>query len=70
MSGTKTSLNNIQELLDLEAEYSNSGLVKEKEKVQTLIRLQRGPAPECLGFDDCEVTTLIRCPWRMDCGQS
>lgn len=61
----------IQELLNEEAQLSNTGQGKSEErmKLHTLIRLKRGSEqPVCFGEDDCSSSMLSRCPWRMDCG--
>jgi hypothetical protein len=64
-------LHNLQDLLDQEAELSNTGKgdSEERQKILTIIRLKReAPQPECFGDDDCGWKTLAQCPWRMDCG--
>ena len=63
---------NIQDLLDREAQLSNAGKGDSKDRMQihTLIRLKRvQPAPVCFGEDDCSTNMLMRCPWRIDCGE-
>ena len=59
----------IQKLLDEEARLSNAGLSDkpEMQKILEEIRLLRGPAPRCLGEDDCSSMCLSTCTWRMDC---
>ena len=63
--------NNLQSLLDLEAQLSNTGHSnsEERKKIHTMIRLKRQqPAPVCFGDDDCGIGILMHCPWRIDCG--
>ena len=62
----------IQDLLDKEAELSNRGLAKHEFRVIILeeIKARRGnEAPVCWGEDDCSTMILVRCPWRIDCGE-
>ena len=63
----------LQDLLDQEAALSNSGLgdSEERKQLHTVIRLKRSSMPEpwCFGEDDCSTNMLMRCPWRMDCGE-
>jgi hypothetical protein len=55
----------IQELLDLEANLDNT-----RRNIHRLIKDQRGPnPPACWGQDDCSAMILMRCPWRVDCGE-
>ena len=71
MNGTRTCLHNLQDLLDQEAKLSNEGKgdSEERQKLLTIIRLKReAPPPVCFGEDDCGISMLTRCPWRMDCG--
>ncbi len=62
----------IQDLLDEEAELSNTGRSdsEERMKIHTLIRLRRDETsrPFCFGEDDCSTRILSMCPWRIDCG--
>ena len=61
----------IQELLDQEAKLSNEGHGKSEFRIVILeeIKVRRGTdAPHCWGEDDCSTLTLIKCPWRIDCG--
>ena len=61
----------LQTLLDEEAMLANTGQgdSEERMKIHTLIRLKRlSPVPSCFGHDDCSISMLSRCPWRMDCG--
>ena len=61
----------LQDLLDREAALSNLGQADSEERQQllTIIRLKhQAPPPVCFGDDDCSITLLTRCPWRMDCG--
>ena len=61
----------IQELLDQEARVSNEGHGKSEFRMIILeeIKARRGTeAPICWGEDDCSTMTLVRCPWRIDCG--
>lgn len=60
----------LQDLLNQEAKLSNAGKgdSDERQKILTVIRLKRGPAPWCFGEDDCSTNMLSTCPWRMDCG--
>lgn len=63
----------LQDLLDREARLSNIGLgnTDERQELITMIRLKRDDAhrPDCFGLDDCSTMMLLRCPWRMDCGE-
>ena len=63
---------NIQELLDKEAELANNGKGEstERAEVHALIKTVRDEAmrPICFGQDDCSTYFLMRCPWRIDCG--
>ena len=63
-------MSRIQELLDKEAELSNRGQNNDfRWIIHAEIKQLRGnDAPECWGEDDCSTNTLIRCPWRIDCG--
>lgn len=61
-----------QELLNEEAQLSNTGRgdSEERMKLHTLIRLKRGSEqPVCFGEDDCSTNMLSMCPWRIDCGE-
>lgn len=61
----------LQDLLNHEAYLSNNGQgnSEERKAIHTIIRLKReGPAPFCLGHDDCSTLALSCCSWRMDCG--
>ena len=60
----------LQDWLNREAQlsYVGDGKSEERMKIHTLIRMQRGPAPFCLGDDDCSTLALSCCSWRMDCG--
>jgi hypothetical protein len=62
----------LQDLLDEEAELSNTGQgdSEQRQHLLTIIRLKRSefPQPHCFGEDDCSTLVLSRCPWRMDCG--
>ena len=61
----------IQELLDQEARLSNEGHGKSEFRIVILeeIKARRGTeSPHCRGEDDCSTLTLIKCPWRIDCG--
>lgn len=63
----------IQELLDQEARISNEGHGKSEFRMIILeeIKARRGnDAPSCWGEDDCSTMTLVRCPWRIDCGST
>jgi len=67
----KTFSHNLQDLLNKEAQLSNTGLgdSEERMKIHTMIRLKRGSeSPWCFGQDDCSTHTLSQCPWRIDCG--
>ena len=64
-------MSTMQELLDKEARMSNEGLAKHEFRVIILeeIKARRGhEAPVCWGHDDCSTMMLVRCPWRIDCG--
>ncbi len=53
----------IQDLLNCEAELSNSRLAVLKQ-----IKVMRGTEPpDCWGMDDCSTNILSQCPWRTDC---
>lgn len=62
----------IQDLLNREAQLSNTGKGEssERQELLTMIRLKRNEQyrPGCFGEDDCSTTMLSMCPWRMDCG--
>lgn len=61
----------IQELLDQEAKLSNDGHGNSEFRIiiHEEIKSRRGQdAPPCWGEDDCSTLTLMRCPWRIDCG--
>lgn len=60
----------LQDLLNQEAKLSNAGKgdSEERQKILTVIRLKREPAPHCFGQDDCSTMMLSVCAWRMDCG--
>jgi hypothetical protein len=60
----------IQKLLDLEANLSNTGKKDSEEYRQAHIKIKelRGiEAPVCWGDDDCSTLILSQCPWRIDC---
>jgi len=63
---------NIQELLDKEAELANTGKGEsiERAEIHALIKTVRVETmrPICFGQDDCSTYFLMRCPWRIDCG--
>ena len=64
-------MSELQKLLDEEAWLSNNGQgdSEERMKLHTIIRLKRtAPPPVCFGEDDCSISRLAHCPWRMDCG--
>jgi len=64
-------MSEMQELLNLEAMYSNNGQGDsiDRMKIHTIIRLKRDKeAPPCFGEDDCSTLMLSTCPWRIDCG--
>ena len=62
----------IQDLLDEEASIKCDSIenIEQREQLHTLIRLMRNETqrPQCFGEDDCSINTLVRCPWRIDCG--
>lgn len=61
----------IQELLDQEAQISNRGQGDSdfRRIILEEIKARRGTeAPSCWGHDDCSTNILMRCPWRIDCG--
>ena len=66
-------MSKLQELLDREAELSNTGKGDsiERKHIHTVIRLMRDESqrPECFGDDDCSTLMLSVCPWRIDCGK-
>ena len=62
----------IQELLDQEARMGNDGHGDSdfRKIVLEEIKSLRGiESPVCWGQDDCSTDTLVRCPWRIDCGE-
>lgn len=65
-------MSKIQNLLDKEARLSNDGKgdSPERQEILTMIRLMRDEnyRPVCFGEDDCSTNMLMRCPWRIDCG--
>jgi len=64
-------MNLIQDLLDKEAMLGNAGQLNSPERLSILkdIKNLRGTeAPACWGHDDCSTMILVRCPWRIDCG--
>jgi hypothetical protein len=63
-------MSKIQELLDKEATMANEGQDNDFRKIILLeIKHLRGSdAPACWGEDDCSTNMLMRCPWRIDCG--
>lgn len=66
-------MKSIQDLLDEEARLANTGHAKsrEREKIHVEIVLRRGDtSPPCWGEDDCSTNMLMRCPWRIDCGDN
>jgi hypothetical protein len=62
----------LQQLLDQEAELSNTGQrdSPERKKILTAIVLMRDESyrPVCYGEDDCSTLMLSQCAWRMTCG--
>lgn len=62
----------IQDLLNKDAQLGNDGLPAVhpfRQIVQIEIKQRRGGgAPACWGEDDCSISMLMRCPWRIDCG--
>lgn len=59
----------LQDLLNQEALLSNAGKKEEMKEVCVIIKLMRGSSPPpCWGEDDCSTSILLRCPWRIDCG--
>ena len=69
--GTKI-MSHIQDLLNKEAQLSNTGKgdSEERKQLHTAIRLMRDEKyrPVCFGEDNCSTLLLSTCPWRMDCG--
>lgn len=63
----------VQDLLNEDAKLSNKGMGKEhpfRKIILAEIRQRRGTVePLCFGEDDCSTDMLVRCPWRMDCGE-
>lgn len=69
----KEFMSEMQELLNQEAMYANTGRCdsEERKQIHTLIRLKREQSPPpCFGEDDCSTLMLSMCPWRIDCGDS
>ena len=66
-------MSDLQDLLDQEATLANSGLgdSEQRKQLHTVIRLTRDEQyrPVCFGEDDCSTNMLMRCPWRIDCGE-
>ena len=63
-------MNDIQDLLNIEAHLSNAGKKDSYtyRKVHIEIKQLRGTeAPVCWGEDDCSTLILSQCPWRIDC---
>jgi hypothetical protein len=65
-----TEISHIQKLLDKEATMANSGQDNDFRKIIHIeIKQLRGnDSPSCWGEDDCSTNMLMRCPWRIDCG--
>ncbi len=65
-------MSTIQDLLNKEAQLSNSGEgdSPERMEIHKIIRMKRKNLhqPLCFGQDDCSTLMLSTCPWRMDCG--
>lgn len=63
-------MSRIQQLLDTEASLSNRGQNNDfRWMVHAEIKQLRGnEPPACWGEDDCSTEVLMRCPWRIDCG--
>ena len=64
-------MSTIQELLNKEAQMSNSGQGDSdfRKIIHEEIKSRRGhDAPVCWGQDDCSTNMLSQCPWRIDCG--
>ena len=63
----------LQDLLDKDAQLSNSGVERShpfRKIVREEIVMRRGSnKPICHGEDDCSTNLLMRCPWRIDCGE-
>ena len=56
-------MTDIQKLLDKEATLSNR-----RYHILQQIKAARGDDPPlCWGMDDCSTSTLVHCPWRIDC---
>ena len=71
MERRSVRITELQNLLNQEAMYSNTGRgdSDERQKILTVIRLKReSPPPVCFGEDDCSTSILSCCPWRIDCG--
>ena len=66
-------MSHLQNLLNQEATLSNEGKgnSSERQQILTAIRLARDEnyRPVCFGHDDCSTMMLMRCPWRIDCGE-
>jgi hypothetical protein len=64
-------MSHIQDLLDQEAKLSNDGHGKSEFRIiihEEIKSLRGTESPACWGEDDCSTLTLMRCPWRIDCG--
>lgn len=64
-------MTSLQDLLNQEAQLSNQGHGHSdfRKIVLEEIKRRRGTdAPPCWGHDDCSTNILMRCPWRIDCG--
>lgn len=57
-------MDNLQELLDMHANLSNS-LSEVKKQI---VEMRGNDPPCCWGHDDCSTQMLMHCPWRIDCG--
>jgi hypothetical protein len=64
-------MTHIQELLNLQANLSNTGKKDSDEYRNVYIKIKelRGTEPPvCWGEDDCSTLILSQCHWRIDCG--
>ena len=64
-------MTHVQELLNLQANLSNTGK-KDSDEYRnvciTITELRGNEPPPCWGDDDCSTLILSQCPWRIDCG--
>ena len=65
-----TGISYLQTLLDKEANMANSNQDNDFRKIIhiEIKQLRDSESPTCWGQDDCSTNILMRCPWRIDCG--